>query len=242
MIRDLTRTVLTFGAVSTTAVLAPLVAGLSLVQPTAPDPVLRQWARSILGAAGVKVRTEGLEALASVPRAVFVCNHQSHFDSLMIFHSLPRHIRFVAKSELFRIPLFGPALRATGNIEVTRSGDDRDKAALARAVDQVRDRVDILFYPEGTRSEDGQLRDFRKGAAVLALSAGVPIVPLAVAGTGDILPKGSRFVRGGRTAALVAGEPIPTAGKTLAERDALTLEAHAAVAQLLVRAQALILE
>jgi 1-acyl-sn-glycerol-3-phosphate acyltransferase len=231
---------MTFAAVSTTAVVGPAATLLSFIGPEAPNPLVRRWAAGILNAAGVKVRTEGLEALAAVPHAVFVCNHQSHFDSLVAFSRLPRHLRFVAKTELFRIPLFGSALRATGNVEVTRSGDERDKQVLARAVGSVRDRVDLLFYPEGTRSEDGQLLPFRKGAAVLALEAQVPIIPLAVAGTREILPKGSRHVHGGRCAALVAGTPIFTAGRGLEDRDALTREAQDAVGQLLKRAQALV--
>jgi 1-acyl-sn-glycerol-3-phosphate acyltransferase len=100
--------------------------------------------------------------------------------------------------------------------------------------------MDITFFPEGTRSPDGVLRSFKKGAVVLALNAGVPIVPLAVAGTRHILPKGSLRIHGGRRAALLVGEPISVEGRTLADRDELIESSRRAVAALLERANAAI--
>ena len=171
---------------------------------------------------------------------MFVCNHQSHFDVLVLVSELKRHFRFVAKAELFKIPVFAQAMRAVDTIKVDRSGGDNDRQALAEAIPAVRERMDICFFPEGTRSEDGVLRPFKKGATVLALNAGVPIVPLALAGTRHILPKKSLRVHAGRRAALVVGEPIRVEGRSLADRDELTEVSRRAVAALLERANAII--
>jgi 1-acyl-sn-glycerol-3-phosphate acyltransferase len=100
--------------------------------------------------------------------------------------------------------------------------------------------MDIAFFPEGTRSPDGVLKSFKKGAAVLALNAGVPIVPLAVAGTRHILPKGSLRIHSGRKAALLVGQPISVEGRSLADRDALTEASRRAVASLLQEANAIV--
>jgi len=203
-----------------------------------PDPLIRLWARSILRAAGVEVEVRGMERLPA-GHCVMVCNHQSHFDVLVMVSELKRHLRFVAKAELFKIPLFAQAMRATDNIKVDRSGGENDRQALAEAIPALRERMDIAFFPEGTRSRDGVLRPFKKGAAVLALSAGVPILPMAVAGTRHIVPKGSLRIHGGRRAALVVGEPISVEGRSLDDRAALTEASRSAVARLMDEASAI---
>jgi 1-acyl-sn-glycerol-3-phosphate acyltransferase len=224
-------------AAATTAVVAPVVVALTLRGEEEPDPLIRVWCNNLLRAAGVRAEVHGLERLP-FGNAVYVCNHQSNFDPVFIFARLGKHLRFIAKRELFSIPVFGAALRATGMIPVERSGSERDKEAIDRAVAAVQSRVSILFFAEGTRDPEGHLRPFKKGAAVLALQAQVPLVPLAVAGTKDVMQKKSLLIHGGRPTVLMVGEPISTEGRTLEDRDALTEEAHAAVAQLLGAANA----
>lgn len=240
MIKDLFRTAVTWTTVlGGTLAAAPVVIALSLQDKERPDPLLRLWARSILSAAGVKVEAHGMEHLPE-GHCVFVCNHQSHFDVLVMLAHLQRHVRFVAKAELFKIPVFAQAIRAVDNIKVDRSGGDNDRQALAEAIPAVRERMDICFFPEGTRSPDGVLKPFKKGAVVLALNAGVPIVPMAVAGTRHILPKGSLRIHSGRKAALMVGTPISVEGRTLADREALTEASRSAVAALLAQANAIV--
>lgn len=238
MIKDLLHTVATSSVVvGLTGTLGPIVTVISMNDERHADGILRFYCRSLLGAAGVRHEARGLE---NVPggQCVFVCNHQSHFDALVLYYHLPGHVRFIAKAELFKIPIFGQALKALGNVKVDRDGSEKDRQAIGDAVTAVRERVSILFFPEGTRSDDGVLRPFKKGAAVLAINAQVPLVPLAVAGTRDILPKGSTWIRGGRKAVLEVGEPISTRGLSLDDRDALTEKARAAVETLLARAEA----
>lgn len=240
MIKDLLRTAATYGTlVFGTLAAAPVVVALASQDKERPDPLLRLWCRSILNAAGVAVELHGEENLPS-RHCVFVCNHQSHFDVLVMVAHLKRHLRFVAKAELFKIPVFAQAMRAVDTIKVDRSGGDGDRQALAEAIPAVRERMDIAFFPEGTRSPDGVLKSFKKGAVMLALNAGVPIVPLAVAGTRHILPKGSLRIHSGRKAALLVGTPIPVEGRTLADRDALTEASRRAVAGLLEQANAIV--
>jgi 1-acyl-sn-glycerol-3-phosphate acyltransferase len=222
-----------------TGLFSPIVGALSVYDELAADPALFTWAELVLKVSGVRSVVQGLERLPP-GNFVLAVNHQSHFDSLVLFRHIHRHMRFVAKRELTKIPVFGQAMRLAGNVIVDRSGGAQDKKLLAEAVDAVRNRVSIVFYAEGTRSDDGVLRPFKKGAAVLAIDAQVPLVPAALAGTHEILPKGTIAVRP-RPAALVIGEPIATEGLTHADRDSLTERAHAAVARQLEEAKALLL-
>jgi 1-acyl-sn-glycerol-3-phosphate acyltransferase len=240
VIKDILRTVTTYTTlVGGTLLAAPVVVALAYQDKERPDPLLRLWSRTILNAAGVKVELRGEEHLPA-GHCVFVCNHQSHFDVLVMVAHLKRHLRFVAKAELFKVPVFAQAMRAVDTIKVDRSGGEGDRQAMVEAIPAVRERMDIAFFPEGTRSPDGVLKPFKKGAVVLAINAGVPIVPMAVAGTRHILPKGGLRIHGGRKAALVVGPPIPVEGRTLADRDALTEDSRRAVSSLLEQANALV--
>jgi 1-acyl-sn-glycerol-3-phosphate acyltransferase len=236
--RDILYTIAALAAAGTTALIGPVVVLVALFNERAADPLVRLWCNNLLRAAGVRDEVRGLEKLPP-GNAVFVCNHQSNFDPVLIFPRLrSKHIRFIAKRELFKIPFFGAALRATGMIPVDRSGSDRDRHAIGHAVEAVRTRTSILFFAEGTRDPEGTLRPFKKGASVLAIQAQVPLVPMALAGTKDVMTKKRLLIHGGRPVVLLVGDPISTEGMTLADREALSDQAHAAVAQLLAAANA----
>lgn len=219
------------GALSPVAWLTAAVRGERAV-----DPLLSLWAKSMLASAGVVTEASGVQ---NVPEGhcVFVCNHQSHYDAFLIFKHVPKHVRYVAKRELARIPVFGHAIRATGNIVVDRTGGGGDRDRLREAVTAVQERVSVMFFPEGTRSTDGVLRPFKKGAAMLAIQAGVPVVPMAVSGTRLILPKGGRAVRWGQRAALVVGKPLSPVGLQPRDRDAFTQRLQGAVSELYAEAR-----
>lgn len=235
----LLRSAVSFGsAVGITGAFSPLVAGLSFVDERAPDPLLHLWGTSILKSVGVRSVARGVENLPDT-NFVLAVNHQSHFDALVLFAHIRRHMRFVAKQQLRRIPVFGYALHRAGNIFVDRSGGERDKEKLHDAVKAVQQRVSVVFFAEGTRSDDGVLRPFKKGAAIMALDAQVPLVPVAIAGTHKILPKGTMAIHP-RPAALIIGEPIPTAGLGPEARESLTTQAHSAVERLLAEGNALV--
>lgn len=227
-------------AVGITGVLSPVVSALSFVDERAPDTAIYVWADSILRASGVRTECHGLENL---PEGNFVlcANHQSNFDALVLFRHIRRHMRYVAKKELLKVPLLGPALRRAGNIFVERTGGESDKAKLSSAAEAVRNRVSVVFFAEGTRSDDGVLRPFKKGAAIMAIDAQVPLIPAAIAGTHRILEKGSVRIRP-RPSVLMIGKPIETKGLEPSAREELTQRAHAEVAKLLEEGNRIVAE
>ena len=147
------------------------------------------WARSILWASGVKVTVIGAEHLAEAGSAILMPNHQSHFDIPVLLGALDTEFRWLAKAELFKIPIFGRAMRGCGYISIDRSNRQSAFASIGKAADAIRGRVSVLIFPEGTRSPDGRLQQFKKGGFVLAVDAEVPILPIGIHGTRRILPK-----------------------------------------------------
>jgi 1-acyl-sn-glycerol-3-phosphate acyltransferase len=226
-----------------TATVAPLaIAAATVLGPTHPvlSQLYREYARVALTGFGAKVRSVGEKGLNPRRRYVFVANHASNLDALAILVSLPRHgVRFVAKRELGSVPLFGPALRATGNVFVERAGTQRDLAALDTAQRDLMKHISVLFFAEGTRSETGEVGPFKRGAAAFALKAQLELVPIGVAGTHEILPRGVEVMRGGSIGVAI-GKPLPTKGHGLEERDALTHLLRDAVLAQLGRARALL--
>ncbi|MBT8337929.1 MAG: 1-acyl-sn-glycerol-3-phosphate acyltransferase [Gemmatimonadetes bacterium] len=192
----------------------------------------RNWCRSLLWSAGVRVELEGLEHLDPPRPAVLVCNHESWYDVFALAGKLPVDYRFVGKKELARIPLFGPAWIASGHIPIDRSNRKAAIQSLRRAGEIMRrDNAVVVMFPEGTRSADGTLLPFKKGAFVLALETGVPVIPIGVSGGRRIMPKGSLLVRPG-TMRVHIGAPIEVDGLTVQDRDQLVERARVAVERL----------
>ena len=189
----------------------------------------RDWARMILWAAGVDVVLEGTEHLDPEAAQVLVANHVSWFDPLAMVAFLPGSNRFVAKKELKTVPIFGRSVAACGHIFIDRQ--DRASAidALAGVREQMdRDRPTVVMFPEGTRSRDGELQPFKKGAFVLAIQTGADVIPAAIEGSRHVMRKGSWRIRRGPVRIRI-GEPIPVRGYTLARRAELTDEARRAL-------------
>jgi 1-acyl-sn-glycerol-3-phosphate acyltransferase len=167
------------------------------------------WSRSSLWLAGTRIEMEPLPELPSGP-LIFASNHESAIDIWVLLARLPRSIRFVAKQELFRIPVFGWYLRLGGHVPVDRFNHARAVESLRHAAELVRAGTSLIVFPEGTRSFDGRILPFKKGPFVVAKEAGVPVVPVAISGTGRINPKQIIAVAPA-TIRLVAGEPIDPA-------------------------------
>jgi 1-acyl-sn-glycerol-3-phosphate acyltransferase len=193
----------------------------------------RVWARSLLAIAGVRVKVEGLENLAPEASYVFASNHLSYMDTPVILTHIPADFRFMAKDGLFKIPLLGTHLGQAGHIPVPRHDPRAAVKTMALAADTIRRRnISLLIFPEGGRSADGVLQAFKDGAAYIAIKAGVPVVPLGISGTREILAMHSAtFHRGHVT--LRIGEPIPTDGLTQHDRKSVTETARASVVGLL---------
>ncbi|RMH20343.1 MAG: 1-acyl-sn-glycerol-3-phosphate acyltransferase, partial [Gemmatimonadetes bacterium] len=192
----------------------------------------RRWARGILRAAGVRVRLEGVEHIQEPRGRIIVSNHESWFDVFALAAHLPGPHRFVGKRELDAIPVFGRAWRACGHVSIDRGNRESAIQSLSAAAARIREQgFSIIMFPEGTRSPDGSLQPFKKGAFVLAIQSGVPIVPVAVIGSRAVMPKGSFSIRRGEILIRV-GEPIDVGELSLQDRDALQARARSAVAAL----------
>ena len=185
------------------------------------DRAGRIWSSIILWSSGCPVRVEGLEHIDPQSPQVLVGNHQSWFDVPAVAANLPKSFYFVAKKELEHVFIFGRAWKAAGHISIDRSDRESAIRSLEQAGRQLRaEGSAVVIFAEGTRSPDDRLQPFKKGAFMLALHTGVPIVPFGVAGSRRIFPKGSWRVRRGPIIVRF-GEPIPTDGLGPEDRDEL---------------------
>ena len=192
----------------------------------------RTWSRWILKTTGVRVRVEGLDRITPGATYIFVSNHQSIYDIPVIFASLPHQLRIIAKESLSRFPVLGWHLKRGGHLFVDRQHPDR-AGILKRWRALVSEGLSLIIFPEGTRSWDGHVTRFKAGSFLLAIQAGLPIVPLAVIGTRKVMPKG-RLRTEPADVGLVVHDPIrppviadPTIqdAKELAERVQATVVA-----------------
>ncbi len=180
----------------------------------------RWWARCLLWAGGVRLQLHHPERIAHGSARIYVANHVSWYDVFALAAVLPRY-KWIAKAELSRIPIFGRAARAAGMIFIERNNRKAAFAQYDRAAASITEGASVIVCPEGTRGHDYALRPFKKGPFVLAIAAGVPIVPTIVHGTIAVHPKGSWRVRGG-VVHLHFLEEIPTAGLTHEARNQLS--------------------
>jgi 1-acyl-sn-glycerol-3-phosphate acyltransferase len=195
----------------------------------------RLWGKSLLAFGFVRVRTEGLEKLPLAATYVFVSNHASYMDIPVILSELPFQFRFFAKKGLFKIPFLGTHLERAGHLPVDRSNARSSLKSMTEAARIIAQRrTSVLLFPEGGRNPKG-IRDFKEGAAYIAIKAGVPVVPMALMGMREILPMGSIHLRTGRVV-LRVGEPIPTEGMKPADREELTRRLYEEVSNLFYRA------
>jgi len=185
--------------------------------------IAKIWTNSILFAAGVKLHVEGLEKIDPNKSYIFIGNHQSHFDVLSVFSALPLTVRFMAKKELFKIPVFGWSLYASGTIRIDRSNRERAIKSMNNALDRIKRGVSVVVFPEGTRSEDGKIREFKKGGFVLAIKGGIPIVPVSISGSRFILPKNTVRINPGDIK-IIFTDPIQTDQLGYQEREKLSSE------------------
>jgi 1-acyl-sn-glycerol-3-phosphate acyltransferase len=156
----------------------------------------RMWARVALHMASVRVTVSGKEHLPAGP-VIFMCNHQSGFDILALLAAMPRRIYWIAKKELFQIPIFGTSMRRGGYIPLDRSDGRKALKSMDNAASIIREGKSVVMFPEGTRSLSRELLPFKRGGFILARKAGVPVVPVTINGSGRINPAGQiRLSRG----------------------------------------------
>lgn len=213
--------------------LISLVGGLLRAPAGLHDWVHRWWSRILLRIAGVRVHTEGLEHVEPGAPQVIVANHQSILDIPALFATLPVSLRFVAKRELSRVPVFAHAMRQAGHVFIERSSVSQAIRRMREAGRRMKEqRLALGLFPEGTRSPDGRLRSFHKGTFVLAIQTQTRIVPVAVEGGARILPKGEPRLRPG-VIHVRCGRPISLEGLGRDDRDRLVERTREAVAGML---------
>ncbi len=185
---------------------------------------IRFWARGNLFICGVKVDVRGREQLDPGQAYVFIANHQSMFDIVAIMVSLDAfQLRWVAKHELRKVPLFGLCMTSTHQVLVDRQSRTQAVATIRKVRALLQAGISVLFFPEGTRSQDGRLLPFKPGAFAVAVETDRPVVPVTINGGADILPSGSWKVRSGRMS-VVFSPPIvrdPSMAKKIARQDLL---------------------
>ena len=189
----------------------------------------RQWVRWIFWTCGITVETDGLENVDPRTPCVFMSNHQSVVDVGALALTLPVSWRFVAKRELTWIPFFGWAIWLGGHVIINRGNRERAVASLRRAAKRIQAGMNVIIFPEGTRSETGEMRKFKSGGFHLALEAQVPIVPITVSGSRHLTPKGSLRVGSGRVLVRY-GKSLETRGLGLEDREALKQQVREAIA------------
>jgi len=169
----------------------------------------RLWGKVALLANRVKVKIEGLENLNGEGPYVFMSNHQGSYDIFALLGHLPYQFKWLAKKELFSIPFFGWAMAAAGYISIDREGTRETVEAMNVAAQKIRDGMSVVIFPEGSRSPDGSIQPFKKGGFTLAIKSNVPVVPIAISGSRDIMPKDKLTATAGKIRMFV-DHPIET--------------------------------
>lgn len=209
------------------SLLASIVDGTGRLQ----HRIARRWARMVMGISGVRVTVTGAENVAAGSSYVFCSNHLSLVDTPLVFGYLPREFRILAKRKYFLVPFLGWHLRRAGHLPV--DPDDARSAArnIVHAAHRAAEGMSVVVFPEGSRSHDGSMGEFRAGAAYIAIKAGVPIVPMGIIGTRDVLPRDSMIVRA-LPVELRLGRPISTAGMASQDAERLLSELRSRIAEL----------
>jgi 1-acyl-sn-glycerol-3-phosphate acyltransferase len=191
----------------------------------------RLWSRIILGTVSARVSVEGLEKIDTRKAHVYVVNHLSALDIPILYGKLPFQFRILAKRELFRYPFMGWHLRRSGQIPVDLDNPKKSIRSLHSAVDAIKGQMPLVIFPEGGRSEDGQLQPFMGGAFFTALKAQVDVVPMAIIGSYEMLKMNTWHVMP-RPLRLLVGQPIPTTGLTIRDTEAVSRQAREVIADL----------
>jgi 1-acyl-sn-glycerol-3-phosphate acyltransferase len=193
--------------------------------------IARLWAATLLLLAFSRVRIVGEEKLRHFPVAVYASNHLSYMDTPVLFAKLPFQFRILAKADLWKTPFVGWYLRRSGQVPIDAASSRSAIAGLLRGVAVLKAGMPLFLFPEGSRSPDGHVQTAASGCAFMAIRAGVPLVPLALIGTYELLPIHVYSLRP-RPLMIVVGDPIPTTGLTTRDADALTARLHDEIARM----------
>lgn len=192
--------------------------------------IARIWGKGILIVSGINVAVRGLDNIDPGRSYIYMSNHQSNFDIPVLLACLPVQFRWLAKAELFKIPIFGRAMRGAGYVKIDRFNRDSAFESINEAAGKMQNGVSIMIFPEGTRSRDGKIRSFKKGGFVMAVDSGAPIVPVILQGTWPIMAKSSLRINTGNVA-LHIEKPIATSGYTRDTKNDLIESVRAVICE-----------
>ena len=182
--------------------------------------IAHHWAKILLYLSQIKVEVIGKENVSTEMPQIFMANHQGDFDILIFLAHIPVDFLWTAKKELFRVPVFGRAMRKAGYIKIDRQNHEKAMEGLEETENKISKGISIAAFPEGTRSRDGRLLPFKQGMFYLAIQTDVPIVPVTIIGSNKIMPKGSLRVNQGEIT-MVIDKPIDTGNYTIENRNVL---------------------
>lgn len=180
----------------------------------------RLWGKVALIVNGVNVKVEGLENLKGKGPYIFMSNHQGSYDIFALLSHLPYQFKWLAKKELFSIPFFGWTMAAAGYISIDREGSRETVRAMNEASKKIQNGMSIVIFPEGSRSSNGSIQNFKKGGFTLAVKSKIPIVPISIAGSREIMPKGGLKTSSGEIRIMI-GSPIETKDYSIREKNIL---------------------
>jgi 1-acyl-sn-glycerol-3-phosphate acyltransferase len=199
--------------------------------------VARQWGRAMLRLALSPVQIEHAERFSTQQTAVYACNHLSYYDTPALYAKLPFQFRIIAKAPLWKVPFVGWYLNRSGQVPIDQTSVRSGVVSLGRGAKTLEAGMPLVIFPEGGRAFNGELQPMMAGAAWMAIKAQVPVVPLTLVGTYELLPIHVYALRP-RPLKLIVGEPIPTAGMTTRDADALTARLFAVIHETYIAEQA----
>jgi 1-acyl-sn-glycerol-3-phosphate acyltransferase len=221
-----------FAVAIITTIIAPPLIITSIIDKTGGYPYwfMRLWARMVSGSMGLTCSIYGADKIVPGTSYIITPNHQGNADILALVTTLPLRFRWVIKRELLKIPMFGWALGATGAISLNRSDRQESVRSLKDGVSKLAGGWSVIIYPEGTRTSDGNLQPFKKGAFMMAVQTGIPILPVTCNGAFKVLPKKTIVFHPGHVT-LTVGDPIPSDGLTDKDLPELMEKTRAAISE-----------
>jgi 1-acyl-sn-glycerol-3-phosphate acyltransferase len=199
-----------------------------------PYRIGQAWAKFILLANGVRLQVTGLDNISKKQSYVFISNHQSNLDGLVIGSTLPSPLRFVIKKSLLKLPIMGQAFKLGRMIPIERGDGARSIEIINRAAGELKNGISALFFGEGRRTRDGLLQPFKKGGFIFSITTKLPLVPVTVINSFNLFPSGAMCIRHG-TVRIIIGEPIRTEDSRAEDAEALRDRVRSAILENLVR-------
>ena len=214
--------IIILGIILVTAFMAVMVILVSFVTASGDTAhkVGKIWAKCILALSNIRVTVKGLSNLKPGRSYIYMANHMSNFDIPVLQAFLPVQFRWLAKAELYKIPVFGYAMKRAGYISIDRSDRESAIESLNKAAKIIRGGISVVIFPEGTRSRTHNIQPFKKGGFFLAVDSGVPIIPIIIHGTGRIMPKKKMLIKPGNVT-LEIEKPINSSCYTRETKDNL---------------------